>query len=175
MLGRIAGLPSIVSVAPVNGERGDLASAIRLEISEFSVELGRGGMGIVFLARDERLDRRVALKVIAPSLAADPDFRERFIAEARSAAAIEHPNTVPVYSSGVVDGDLYMAMRYVEGTDLRALLAERGALEPDVAVRIVTEIAAALDAAHAAGMVHRDVKPANVLLAGAAGGGIRAT
>ena len=128
-------------------------------------------MGVVYLARDERLDRRVALKVIAPSLAADPDFRERFIAEARSAAAIEHPNAVPVYSSGVVDGDLYMAMRYIDGTDLRAVLAEDGPLVPTAAARIVAEIAAALDAAHAAGMVHRDVKPANILLAGAPGEG----
>jgi hypothetical protein len=128
-------------------------------------------MGVVYLARDERLDRRVALKVIAPNLAADPDFRERFITEARSAAAIEHPNAVPVYSSGVVDDDLYMAMRYIEGVDLRTLLAEQGALEPEAAVRIVAEVAAALDAAHRAGMVHRDVKPANILLSGAPGEG----
>jgi Protein kinase domain len=127
-------------------------------------------MGVVYLARDERLDRRVALKVIAPNLAADPDFRERFIAEARSAAAIDHPNAVPVYTAGVVDGDLYMAMRYVEGTDLRAELAESGPLSPAAATRIVSEIAAALDAAHAAGMVHRDVKPANILLEGSGPG-----
>jgi Protein kinase domain/SPOR domain len=128
-------------------------------------------MGVVYLARDERLDRRVALKVIAPNLAADPEFRERFIAEARSAAAIEHPHAVPVYTSGVADGDLYMAMRYVEGTDLRAVLAEQGPLDPAVATEIVAEIAAALDAAHAAGMVHRDVKPANILLEGRPGQG----
>jgi hypothetical protein len=128
-------------------------------------------MGVVYLARDERLDRRVALKVITPNLAADPDFRERFVTEARSAAAIDHPNAVPVYTSGVVDGDLYMAMRYIEGTDLKTLLAERGALEPQVATGIVADIASALDAAHAAGFVHRDVKPANILLAGKPGRG----
>ena len=123
-------------------------------------------MGVVYLARDERLERRVALKVIAPALAADPDFRDRFIAEARSAAAVDHDNAVPVYSAGLADGDLYMAMRYIEGTDLRTLLAEHGRLEPAAAVKIVAETAAALDTAHAVGFVHRDVKPANILIRG---------
>jgi Protein kinase domain/SPOR domain len=156
-------------VAQVNGGRGDLSAGDSLGDFRILSQLGQGGMGVVYLARDERLDRRVALKVIVPNLAADPDFRERFIAEARSAAAIEHPNAVPVYSAGVADGDLYMAMRYVEGTDLRAVLAEQGALDPETAVRIVAEVSGALDAAHAAGFVHRDVKPANILLEGGGG------
>ncbi len=158
-------------MAGVNGGRGDLTPGDALGDFRILSQIGKGGMGVVYLARDERLDRRVALKVIAPSLAADPDFRERFIVEARSAAAIEHPNAVPVYSSGVVDGDLYMAMRYIEGVDLRTLLAKQGPLEPAAAVRIVAEVAAAVDAAHRAGMVHRDVKPANILLSGAPGQG----
>lgn len=128
-------------------------------------------MGVVYLARDERLDRRIALKVIAPHLALDKEFRERFGAEARSAAAIEHPHAVPVYSSGVADGSLYIAMRYIEGTDLRSALRSSGPLTPAAAVTIVSEVAGALDAAHAAGMVHRDVKPANILLEGEPGRG----
>jgi len=128
-------------------------------------------MGVVFLARDERLERQVALKVVAPHLAEDEEFRQRFIAEARSAAAIDHPNVVTVYSAGMVADTLYMAMRYVKGTDLRAALREDGALDPEVAVTILEEVGAALDAAHAEGMVHRDVKPANILLEGSPGKG----
>jgi hypothetical protein len=133
--------------------------------------VGEGGMGIVFLAEDTRLGRRVALKVIAPALAHDREFRERFEAEARSAAAIDHPNVVPVYSAGSSDGRLYIAMRYVAGTDLRSLLRDSGPLGEEAALAVVADVAAALDAAHAAGLVHRDVKPANVLLDGEPGEG----
>ncbi len=128
-------------------------------------------MGVVYLARDERLHRQVALKVIAPHLAHDPEFRERFEAEARSAAAIEHPNAVPIYSAGNADDSLYIAMRYIEGTDLREYLAESGPLSPAQAAAVVAEVGAALDASHAAGFVHRDVKPANILLTGSPGTG----
>jgi protein kinase-like protein len=128
-------------------------------------------MGVVYLVRDERLGRQVALKVIAPDLAHDPEFQERFEAEARSAAAIEHPNAVPIYSAGSADDKLFIAMRYVEGIDLRETLAERGPLSPAAAAAVVSEVGAALDAAHAAGFVHRDVKPANILLTGAPGKG----
>jgi serine/threonine protein kinase len=129
-------------------------------------ELGEGGMGVVYLAEERRLGRRVALKLIAPQLSADDDFHRRFEAEARSAAAIEHPNAVPIYSSGDVDGQLYIAMRYIDGTDLRTLLRREHHLSPVVAAKIVSEIGSALDAAHAIGLIHRDVKPANILIGG---------
>jgi hypothetical protein len=133
--------------------------------------IGEGGMGAVYLARDERLGRQVALKVIAPQLAHDPEFQERFEFEARSAAAIDHANVVSVYSAGSNEGRLFIAMRYVEGTDLRTLLRDSGPLSSEVAVAVLGDVATALDAAHAVGLVHRDVKPANVLLAGAPGEG----
>jgi serine/threonine protein kinase len=121
-------------------------------------------MGTVYLAEDERLGRRVALKVIAAELATDDGFRERFLREWRAAAALEHPNIVPVHDAGELDGRLFIAMRYVEGGDLGSLLERDGPLEPGRAVGIVGQVASALDAAAARGLVHRDVKPANVLL-----------
>jgi YVTN family beta-propeller protein len=125
---------------------------------------GRGGMGVVYRAVQEPLGRRVALKVIAPALASDDAFRDRFVRESAMAGAIDHPNVVPVYGAGEVDGRLFMAMRWVEGQDLRALVADRGPLEPGSAVEIVASVAGALGAAHRRGLVHRDVKPANVLV-----------
>ncbi len=123
-------------------------------------------MGIVYRATQLSLARPVALKLIAPEHAANAGFRERFERESRMAAAIDHPNIIPVYAAGEEDGRLYLAMRWVEGTDLHRLLREHGRLEPVRAARIVDQVAGALDAAHAAGLVHRDVKPANVLLSG---------
>jgi predicted Ser/Thr protein kinase len=125
---------------------------------------GRGGMGVVYRATQLDLDRIVALKVITPALADDPDFRARFVAESKSAASIEHPNVLPVYYAGEREGVLFIVMRYVDGADLRTLVRANARLEPDRAAHIVAQVAAALDAAHAHGLVHRDVKPANVLL-----------
>ena len=126
--------------------------------------LGRGGMGVVYLATDLRLKRRVALKLVAPELAADARFRERFLREAELAASLDHSHVVPVYGAGETDGQLWMAMRYVQGTDLKTLLERDGALEPARAVELCSQVGGALDAAHAHGLVHRDVKPANVLV-----------
>lgn len=126
---------------------------------------GEGGMGVVYRATQLGLDRAVALKVIAPAFAHDEEFRARFKRESRLAASIEHPNVIPVYEAGEHDGTLFLAMRFVDGTDLKTLLVREGRLEPIRAARFVNQIASALDAAHAAGLVHRDVKPANALLA----------
>ncbi len=127
---------------------------------------GRGGMGVVYRATQLNLGRPVALKLITPDRALDSDFRERFQRESRLAASIDHPNVVPVYEAGEADGHLYLVMRWVRGTDLHALLKREKRLAPEVAATIVAQVAAGLDAAHAAGLVHRDVKPANVLLSG---------
>jgi hypothetical protein len=130
---------------------------------------GRGGMGVVYRARQKHPDRIVALKVISAELAEDSQFRTRFQAEAAIAAQIEHPNVIPVYAVGEVDGTLFIAMRFVDGMDLRALLAEEGRLEPERTASIIDQVAQALDAAHAHGLVHRDVKPANILVASSGG------
>ena len=127
--------------------------------------VGQGGMGIVFRATDLALGRTVALKVIAPDAVGNPVFRARFERECRVAAAIDHPHVVEIYHAGQDDGLLYLTMRYVDGTDLRRLLRRESRLDPARAVSIVGQIAGALDEAHALGLVHRDVKPANVLLA----------
>ncbi|MEV6612519.1 serine/threonine-protein kinase [Streptomyces sp. NPDC051051] len=127
-------------------------------------EIGRGGMAVVYRARDLRLERTVALKLLAPELARNDTFRKRFTHESRVAAAIDHPHIVPVFEADETDGLLYIAMRYVAGGDLRHLLDERGPLQPAAAVRIAAQVASALDAAHEHGLVHRDVKPGNILV-----------
>jgi predicted Ser/Thr protein kinase len=127
-------------------------------------EVGRGGMGVVYLATDRRLGRRVALKVIVPELAADAQFRQRFEREARVAATLEHPHVVPVYEAGEQDGSLFIAMRFIDGRDLATEVRDHGRLAPERLARVVLQVAGALDAAHRSGVVHRDVKPANVLL-----------
>lgn len=126
-------------------------------------------MGSVYLSEDTRLGRHVALKVILPELSDQPDFRRRFEAEARAAAAIEHPNVVPVYSAGLLEGRLYLAMRFVDGQNLNQALDSHGPLGKKDSARILAQVASALDAAHAAGLVHRDVAPANILLEGELG------
>ncbi len=137
------------------------------DLGEFVIEAvaGRGGMGVVYRARQKTPARIVALKVISTALAEDAQFRVRFQSEAAIAAQIEHPNVIPVYAVGDADGTLFIAMRFVDGLDLRALLASEPKLEPARAASIVDQVAQALDAAHAHGLVHRDVKPANILVA----------
>jgi serine/threonine protein kinase len=126
--------------------------------------VGRGGMGVLYRAEEESSRRTVALKLIAPELAADEAFRRRFEREARLAAALDHPHIVPVYRAGEFEGRLFLTMRLVEGTDLEALIATHGRLHPRYAAAIVAQLAAALDAAHSNDLIHRDVKPGNVLL-----------
>jgi hypothetical protein len=126
--------------------------------------VGRGGMGVVYRATQLDLDRTVALKVVAPELLDEERARERFLQESRLAAAIDHPHVIPFYYAGEEDGVPYLAMRFVAGDDGRTLVRREGPIEPQRAARIVAQVAGALDAAHAAGLVHRDVKPANVLL-----------
>jgi Protein kinase domain len=135
-------------------------------IAGYEVEelVGRGGTGEIYRALDPRLERRVALKLLAESYTEDPGFRERLLRESRIAASLDHPNVVPVYEAGETDDRLFIAMRFVEGSDLQALLRSEGPLEPSRAVAIASQVADALDAAHARGLVHRDVKPSNVLL-----------
>ena len=130
---------------------------------------GEGGMGRVYRATQMGLNRQVALKLIMPELATEPDFRARFERESRLTASIEHPNVIPVYEAGDAEGQLFIAMRWVEGTDLRSVILTEGRLEPERAIEIVEQVSAALDAAHMGGLVHRDVKPANVMLTTAHG------
>jgi predicted Ser/Thr protein kinase len=139
---------------------GSLIAGYRIE-----EEIGKGGMGVVYRATQVALRRPVALKLIAPELADDERFRERFKRESRLAASIDHPNVIPIYEAGESDGSLFISMRWVDGTNLLTLIRRGGGLDPKRAVAIIVQLAAALDAAHSRGVVHRDVKPANVLVA----------
>ena len=150
--GKVVGVPGGFSVgSPIAGYR-------------LTEQVAVGGMAVVFRAVDERLGRQVALKILAPELAADEEFRERFIRESRAAAAVDDPHLVPVYEAGEAAGALFIAMRFVAGGDVQSLVRREGPLSPTRMAAIVSPVASALDAAHAVGLVHRDVKPANMLL-----------
>jgi len=137
------------------------------ELAGYRIEaaIGRGGMGIVYRAEQLRLRRKVALKLLAPELAENQAFRARFEHESRLAGVLDHPHIVPLFEAGEVDGLLFISMHYVDGTDLRHLLSRDGPLQPERALAIAAQVAGALDAAHGRGLVHRDVKPANILIA----------
>jgi serine/threonine protein kinase len=141
------------------------------DVAGYSIEgvLGRGGMGVVYLARQHSPDRRLALKLINPAFADDEGFRRRFLRESVAAAAIDHPHILPVYDAGESDGALFIAMRLVEGEDLKEILRASGPLDLERVLTIVGQVGSALDAAHARGLVHRDVKPGNILVAREAG------
>ncbi|UXY37778.1 serine/threonine-protein kinase [Streptomyces albidocamelliae] len=151
----------------MSGQGSRPSGLIGTEIAGYRVEreLGRGGMAVVYCAKDLRLGRTVALKLLAPEYTRNDAFRRRFAQESRVAAAIDHPNIVPVFEAGEADGILYIAMCFVSGLDLRALLDREGPLPVPAALRIAAQLASALDAAHARDLVHRDVKPGNVLVA----------
>jgi YVTN family beta-propeller protein len=150
--------------AEADDEPAGFAAVSRLADYHLEERIGAGGMAVVFRARDERLQRRVALKVLAPALARDKAFRHRFIRESRAAAAVDDPHIIPVFEAGEAEGVLFLAMRYVPGGDVRTLVRRAGQLSPAQALAIISPVASALDAAHSAGLVHRDVKLANILL-----------
>jgi serine/threonine protein kinase/DNA-binding beta-propeller fold protein YncE len=133
-------------------------------------QIGRGGMAVVYRAYDTRLERPVAIKVLTPELAEDEGFRQRFIRESRTAAAVDHPNIIPIFEAGEASGVLFIAMRFVQGPNVQALVETTGPLPAARACHIITQVAAALEAAHSHGLVHRDVKPANMLLDSGGGG-----
>ena len=140
---------------------GDVVGGFRLES-----QLGEGGMGVVWLASEQNgQDRRAALKVLPDDLAHNSEIRERFLRESRYAERVKHPNIAEVYGAGEQDGNLWLAMRYLEGTDLSSIIRRGGPLQPRQALAITGQVAAALDEAHKAGLLHRDIKPANIMLA----------
>ena len=149
------------------GALPEMAASTRIgtEVAGFRIDsiLGRGGMSVVYVAEQLRLGRRVALKVLTTELAWDEQFRERFVRESHIAAAIDHPNIIPIYDAGEEDGLLYIAMRFVQGPDLKEVL-KRGSLGVGRTIFLIEQLASALDAAHTHSLVHRDVKPGNILL-----------
>src|SRR6266568_934253 len=147
----------------------DFSAGSRIAGYRLEEQIGRGGTAVVFRAQDERLQRQVALKILSPALAEDEEFRHRFIRESRSAAAVDDPHIVPVFEAGDANGVLFIAMRYVPSGDAGTLVRRLGPLPIARAAAIISAVASALDAAHAAGLVHRDVKPAHMLVDSRAG------
>jgi serine/threonine-protein kinase len=146
---------------------GGIASGSQIAGYTIEEQIGRGGMAVVYRASDRRLNRPVALKILAPELASDAGYRQRFHREMRAAAAVDHPNIVPVFDAGEADGALFIAMRYVDGQDVRTMLEAEPRLPAARVCHLVAQAASALDAAHARGLVHRDVKPGNMLIGSA--------
>src|SRR3954452_10274043 len=136
------------------------------QVGQYRIDsyIGRGGMGVVYRAEHTHLGRHVALKLLAPELAENESFRERFVRESRVAARVDHPNVIPIYEASESEGSYFIAMRYVAGTDLREILHTNGPLSLERALVVLTQVAGALDTAHAQGLVHRDVKPGNILV-----------
>jgi serine/threonine protein kinase len=144
---------------------GQLAPGSTFAGYRIEEEIDRGGMGVVYRATDQRLERPVALKLIAPELAGNACFRQRFLRESKLAASLDHPNVVPIYEAGEAEDQLFIAMRYVEGSDLRTLLERESPLRAERALAIAGQVASALESAQRHRLVHRDVKSANILLA----------
>jgi serine/threonine-protein kinase len=161
-------LPSTTPAAPATPEFEQLAAALRGQYTLIR-EIGRGGMGIVYLADDLKLDRRVAIKTLPPHLASDPVVRERFLREARTAGSLAHPNIVPIHRADELNGRVFFDMGFVDGASLAARMAERGRIPAPDVVRILRDVADALWYAHQRGLVHRDVKAENILIDAASG------
>src|SRR5256885_17113091 len=159
------GSAPLTSGQPVEQTEFDIVREALKDEWELLEELGRGGMAIVFKARDKQLDREVAVKVLPFSLAFDKDFVERFQREARTSARLEHPNIIPIYRVGKSGRVIYFVMKFLRGKPLSSILAARGSLPPVEIKKILAEVARALAYAHKSGIVHRDIKPDNITFA----------